>query len=166
MVTAPHPLQKRKGVEYHPVELQFCHSPIEDLGIPAAGPLRDLISGERRWGCAGLMYCCGRFRTSRPSGRNSWGEGKGKGGWRRQCGRGVGGNVGAYARALGRSTHRLFADPDLASLPPSLPRLQTWSRAWLPARSCTCTAGAAAGGPAPWARACWPACTSECRDGR
>ncbi|KAG2447825.1 hypothetical protein HYH02_007281 [Chlamydomonas schloesseri] len=51
------PARKRKGVEYSPVELHFCHSPIEDLGIPAAGALKALVADlEARLAAGEKLY--------------------------------------------------------------------------------------------------------------
>ncbi|KAG2430152.1 hypothetical protein HXX76_010251 [Chlamydomonas incerta] len=48
---------KRPGVEYNPVELQFCHSPIEDLGVPAEGALKGLIADlESRLAAGEKLY--------------------------------------------------------------------------------------------------------------
>jgi hypothetical protein len=70
----------------------------------------------------------------------------------------------AATARMGSLKTRTFGARTRSQGPPLCPRpahTQGCSSGYVRARSCTCTAGAAAGGRAPWAPACWPAPTSE-----
>ncbi|KAG2484751.1 hypothetical protein HYH03_016498 [Edaphochlamys debaryana] len=57
------PARKRPEQQpYHPIELEFCHCPIEDLGLPEKGPLATLIADLEQRILAGeklYVHCWG-----------------------------------------------------------------------------------------------------------